>query len=446
LSTLPASRLLVVGSGGREHALAWRLSLEPGIENVFVAPGNAGTARTNKIRNCPIAATDIESLLTFAKTENILLTIVGPEVPLSLGIVDQFQAAGLAIFGPTKAAAELETSKAYTKDFLARHKIPTAHYGIFTAIDPALAYIELHGAPIVVKADGLAAGKGVVVAQSVDEAKAAVRDMLGGKFANAGARVVIEEFLDGEEASYIVIASGTDFVPMASSQDHKRVGDGDSGPNTGGMGAYSPAPIVSPIVEARIQREIIIPTLQGMQAEGRPFSGFLYAGVMIDAAGNPKVLEFNTRMGDPETQPIMSRLKSGLLDTLQAAAAGQLAGQSLQWDARVALGVVLCAAGYPDAVKNGKEISGLSQNDLPNTFGAFSAQVFHAGTQFAQARLASVGADLPDEPIVTAGGRVLCVVGLADSVQGAQQNAYQRADAISWPGCFMRRDIGWRAL
>jgi phosphoribosylamine---glycine ligase len=428
------SKLLVVGAGGREHALAWRLSLEPGVERVFVAPGNAGTARTAKVQNCAIAATDIDSLLAFAKHENILLTIIGPEVPLSLGIVDQFKAAGLSIFGPTQAAAELETSKAYTKDFLARHKIPTAHYGIFTEVEPALAYVDQHGAPIVVKADGLAAGKGVVVAQSLSEAKAAVRDMLGGKFANAGARVVIEEFLVGEEASYIVIACGSDFVPMATSQDHKRVGDGDRGPNTGGMGAYSPAPVVSAEVEARIQEQIIRPTLAGMMAEGRPFTGFLYAGVMIDANGNPKVLEFNTRMGDPETQPIMSRLKSGLLASLQAAAAGRLSGHTLEWDKRTALGVVLCAAGYPDSVQNGEIIRGLSSEDLPSEFGAFSAQVFHAGTAF------------NESDITTAGGRVLCVVGLADDVKTAQQNAYQRVDEITWPGRFMRRDIGWRAL
>jgi phosphoribosylamine---glycine ligase len=430
------SRILLIGSGGREHALAWRLSLDPGVEKVFVAPGNSGTARTNKLENCPIEATDISALIAFAKSADITLTVVGPETPLSLGIVDQFQAQQLAIFGPTQSAAELETSKAYTKDFLARHHIPTAFYGVYTEMEPAFAFIEKHGAPIVVKADGLAAGKGVVVAQSVQEAKLAVRDMLGGKFAGAGARVVIEEFLVGEEASYIVIASGRNFVPLATSQDHKRVGDHDTGPNTGGMGAYSPAPVVSVEVEQRIQAQIIQPTLDGMSDEGRPFIGFLYAGVMIDAAGNPKVLEFNTRMGDPETQPIMARLQSPLLPILQAAANGELTAtdKQLHWDPRTALGVVLCAAGYPEQVEKDLLINGLQANDLPTEQGQSQAHVFHAG------------AKLVNGEVLTDGGRVLSVVTLRESVRAAQTAAYQRADEITWPGRFMRRDIGWRAL
>jgi phosphoribosylamine---glycine ligase len=419
------STILVIGGGGREHALAWRLSLDPGVARVLLAPGNAGTASTAKLSNVAIAATDIAALLAFVQRENVHFTVVGPETPLSLGIVDQFQAAGLPIFGPRQNAAELESSKAFTKGFLTRHQIPTAAYDVFTDVAAAHAYIDRCGAPIVVKADGLAAGKGVVVASSIGEAKAAVSEMLGDS-ATPGARVVIEEFLSGVEASYIVIAAGNDFVPMATSQDHKRVGDGDQGPNTGGMGAYSPAPVVTPNIDARIQAEIIAPTLAGMIDEGRAFSGFLYAGIMIDAAGNPKVLEFNTRMGDPETQPIMARLSSPLLPVLQAAAAGNLAGHTLQWDARAALGVVLCAAGYPAEVRKGDVIAGLDV--------ASAEQVFHAGTK-------QRGAD-----VITDGGRVLCVVGMGADTAEAQRNAYRRADQISWEGRFMRRDIGWRGV
>ena len=418
--------VLVVGSGGREHALAWRLSQDPGVERVLVAPGNAGTARTPKLENSAIAATDIAGLIALVQREAVDFTVIGPETPLSLGIVDQFQAQGLPVFGPRQNAAELESSKAFTKDFLARHQIPTAAYQVFTELEPALAYIDQHGAPIVVKADGLAAGKGVVVATAVAEAKAAVTDMLGGRFA-AGARVVIEEFLSGVEASYIVIAANQDFVPMATSQDHKRVGAGDTGPNTGGMGAYSPARVVTPEIEARIKSEIIAPTLRGMAAEGRPFTGFLYAGIMIDAQNNPRVLEFNTRMGDPETQPILARLASPLLPVLQAAANNTLSGQTLDWDTRVALGVVLCAEGYPGEVRKNDVIVGLVDADA-------ATLVFHAGTK-------ALG-----DAVLTDGGRVLCVVGLGADTQTAKAAAYGRAEKITWPGRFMRPDIGWRAV
>lgn len=423
-------KLLVVGGGGREHALAWRLSKDPNVSEVLLAPGNAGSARTPKLRNVALAATDLDGLSALVEAEQIAFTVVGPETPLSLGIVDHFQAKSLPIFGPRQNAAELESSKAFTKDFLARHGIPTAAYAVFTDASGAHAYIERCGAPIVVKADGLAAGKGVVVAQTVAEAKAAVSEMIGGRFAEAGARVVVEEFLDGVEASYIVIASGTDFVPMATSQDHKRVGDGDTGPNTGGMGAYSPAPVVTAEIEARIRAEIIAPTLAGMRAEGREFTGFLYAGIMINARGEPKVLEFNTRMGDPETQPILARLVSPLLPVLQAASSGSLAGWQLQWDERAALGVVLCAEGYPESVRKNDVIDGLQADDLQS-----DALVFHAGT-----RSDAAG------NVLTDGGRVLCVVALAPALADAQRAAYERADQISWPGRFMRRDIGWRAL
>jgi phosphoribosylamine---glycine ligase len=431
------STILVVGNGGREHALAWRLSQDPGVTRVLVAPGNAGTARTAGVENVAVAASDIAGLIALVRRENVRFTVVGPEIPLSLGIVDQFQAQNLPIFGPRQNAAELETSKAFTKDFLARHAIPTARYAVFTERAPALAYIAHHGAPIVVKADGLAAGKGVVVATSVAQANAAVEEMLGGKFSDAAtqsgqanqARVVIEEFLVGEEASYIVIAANASFVPMATSQDHKRAYDGDMGPNTGGMGAYSPAPVVTPAIEARIQREIIAPTLAGMLLENRPFTGFLYAGVMIDSAGNPKVLEFNTRMGDPETQAILVRLVAPLLPVLEAASAGTLAGHSLQWRNEVAVGVVLCAAGYPEAVEKGLLISG-----LPAAARSANSFVFHAGTK-------ANGAE-----VLTDGGRVLCAVALGADTRSAQANAYACADQISWTGRFMRRDIGWRAL
>ena len=420
--------VLVVGSGGREHALAWRLSLDPGVERVLVAPGNAGTARTPKLENVAIAATDIAGLMALVRREAVDFTVIGPETPLSLGIVDQFEAHSLPVFGPRQNAAELESSKAFTKDFLARHQIPTAAYAVFTELDPALAYIDKHGAPIVVKADGLAAGKGVVVATSVAQAKAAVTGMLGGHFAGAaGARVVIEEFLSGVEASYIVIAANLDFVPMATSQDHKRLGAGDTGPNTGGMGAYSPARVVTPEIEARIQREIIAPTLAGMAAEGRPFTGFLYAGIMIDAQSNPRVLEFNTRMGDPETQAILARLNSPLLPVLQAAANNALAGKTLDWDARVALGVVLCSDGYPSDVRKNDVIEGLNGANG-------STLIFHAGTK------------VHGDTVLTDGGRVLCVVGLGVDTHAAKAAAYARAEQITWPGRFMRPDIGWRAV
>jgi phosphoribosylamine---glycine ligase len=419
--------VLVIGSGGREHALAWRLAQEAEVALVLVAPGNAGTAQEAKVQNRAVAVSDIEGLLRLVETEQVDFTVVGPETPLSLGVVDAFNAKGLAIFGPTKNAAQLESSKAFSKDFLARHQIPTARYQVFTEAQAAINYIRHHGAPIVVKADGLAAGKGVVVAKSVQEAENAVLDMLGGQFGEAGARVIVEEFVDGVEASYIVIASGRDFVPMATSQDHKRVFDGDQGPNTGGMGAYSPAPVVTPEIEALIQRQVIQPTLDGMLAEGAPFCGFLYAGVMISSQGSIKVLEFNTRMGDPETQPILSRLSCSLLAILQAAASGQLAGQSLQWDPRFALGVVLCAEGYPGSVQKGDAIEGLDRQS-PNS------KVFCAGVKHEKGRF------------LTDGGRVLCVVGLGETIQAAQAAAYARADQIQWSGRFMRRDIGWRAL
>ena len=353
------SKVLVIGSGGREHALAWKLAQSPRVTEVLVAPGNAGTATEARCRNVPVKVTDIEGLLALARDEGVSLTVVGPEVPLVAGVVDRFRAAGLRIFGPTAAAAQLEGSKAFAKDFLARHGIPTAFYAVHTDVDAALAYIRSKGAPIVVKADGLAAGKGVIVAMTLDEAEAAVRDMLSGNaFGDAGARVVIEEYLEGEEASFISMVDGTTALPMATSQDHKRVGDGDTGPNTGGMGAYSPAPVVTPEVHARIMREVIAPALAGMAAEGTPYRGFLYAGVMIDAAGAPRVLEFNCRLGDPETQPIMARLRTDLIDLVEQALAGTLDRAEAQWDRRPALTVVLAAAGYPDDPRRGDVITG----------------------------------------------------------------------------------------
>ena len=441
--------ILVIGQGGREHAIAWKLSneLAPG-SRVLVAPGNSGTcaeaidiARARgaaAIENCAVAVNDLHGLLALAKTQAVDFTVVGPEVPLALGIVDLFQAHGLAIFGPSAKAALLEASKSFTKDFLARHHIPTARYAVFTDAQLALDYLAAQSLPIVIKADGLAAGKGVVVAQSAAQAQSAVVDMLAiGQENQSGsdtaevARIVIEEFLPGTEASYIVIASGTDFVALATSQDHKRVGNADTGPNTGGMGAYSPAPVVTAAIEAQIQREIIAPTLAGMKAEGREFCGFLYAGVMIDANGKARVLEFNARLGDPETQPILSRMISPLLPLLKAAAAKKLAALSAPiWDPRCALGVVICASGYPSLVEKGQRISDAAGSAEASEH----SLVFHAGSKSVQGQ------------VFTDGGRVLCVVGLGNSVKSAQNFAYARAAALSWPGSFMREDIGWRAL
>ncbi|AWH26810.1 phosphoribosylamine--glycine ligase [Stenotrophomonas sp. YAU14D1_LEIMI4_1] len=422
-------KILVIGSGGREHALAWKLAQSPQVSEVLVAPGNAGTATEDKCRNVAVKVTDIDGLLALAQSEGVALTVVGPEVPLVAGVVDRFRAAGLRIFGPTAAAAQLEGSKAYAKDFLARHNIPTAFYAVHTEVDAALAYIRDKGAPIVVKADGLAAGKGVIVAMTLAEAEDAVRDMLSGNaFGDAGARVVIEEFLDGEEASFISMVDGVHALPMATSQDHKRVGDGDTGPNTGGMGAYSPAPVVTAEVHARVMREVVNPTVQGMIADGIPFTGFLYAGLMIDASGAPKVIEFNVRFGDPETQPVMLRLQSDLVDLLEAAIDGRLDQVEAQWDPRPSLGVVLAARPYPESPITGDVISGLA--DVPA-----SAKVFHAGTALdAQGQ------------VLSAGGRVLCVAALGDSVRDAQANAYAGVAKVSWANEFHRTDIGWRAI
>jgi phosphoribosylamine--glycine ligase len=414
-------KLLVIGNGGREHALAWKLAQSPRIQCIFVAPGNGGMAHDPDLAN--VAITGVAELVAFAQREKIHLTVVGPEAPLAAGVVDAFRAAGLKIFGPTQAAAQLESSKDFAKAFMLRHGIPTAAYATFTDAPNAHAYIDQHGAPIVVKADGLAAGKGVVVAQTVSEAHSAVDKMLG----EAGARVVIEECLLGEEASFIVLVDGEHVLALATSQDHKRLLDGDLGPNTGGMGAYSPAPIVTPELHARIMREVIMPTVQGMAKDGIPYTGFLYAGVMIDAQSNIKVLEFNCRMGDPETQPIMLRLKSDLLTLLEHAVAGTLNKVEAEWDRRAALGVVMAAAGYPDSPRKGDVISGLPPKGE-------DAMVFHAGTQ-------SVGRD-----VLTSGGRVLCVTALGDTVKIAQRRAYEIADQIKFAGVQMRRDIGYRAI
>lgn len=422
-------KILVIGSGGREHALAWKLAQSPRVSEVIVAPGNAGSATEGKCRNVAIKVTDIDGLLKLAQDEAVGLTVVGPEVPLVLGVVDRFREAGLRIFGPTAAAAQLEGSKAFAKDFLARHGIPTAYYAVHTEVDSALAYLHEKGAPIVIKADGLAAGKGVIVAMTMEEAEAAVRDMLSGNaFGDAGARVVIEEFLEGEEASFISMVDGRIALPMATSQDHKRVGDGDTGPNTGGMGAYSPAPVVTPEVHARVMREVVEPTVAGMIADGVPFTGFLYAGLMIDADGAPKVIEFNVRFGDPETQPVMLRLQSDLVDLVEAAIDGALAGVEAQWDPRPSLGVVLAAKPYPETPITGDVISGLG--DVPA-----SAKVFHAGTALDA-----------DGNVVSAGGRVLCVAALGDSVGDAQKHAYAGVAKIHWANEFHRNDIGWRAI
>ncbi|MNJ23185.1 Phosphoribosylamine--glycine ligase [compost metagenome] len=422
-------KVLIIGNGGREHALAWKAKQSPMVTRVFVAPGNAGTAHEGSIENVAIEATDIQALLAFAKAQQIGLTIVGPEAPLVKGVVDAFRAEGLAIFGPTAAAAQLEGSKAFAKDFLARHAIPTADYQNFTEVEPALAYLREKGAPIVIKADGLAAGKGVIVAMTLEEAEAAVRDMLSGNaFGDAGARVVIEEFLDGEEASFIVMVDGEHVLPMATSQDHKRVGDGDTGLNTGGMGAYSPAPVVTDAVHQKVMEQVIMPTVRGMAAEGNVYTGFLYAGLMIDPQGNPKVIEFNCRFGDPETQPIMLRMRSDLVELCLAACAGKLDQVEAIYDPRVAIGVVLAAGGYPGDYQQGKPISGLPVEE------ASGEKVFHAGSQLA------------GDTIVTAGGRVLCATALGHTVAEAQQRAYQLAGRIQWDGVFYRKDIGWRAI
>lgn len=423
-------KVLVIGAGGREHALAWRIAQSPQVQEVLVAPGNAGTAREDKCRNVAVGATEIDRLLQLVRDEGVALTVVGPEAPLVAGVVDRFRAEGLRIFGPTAAAAQLEGSKAFAKDFLARHGIPTAYYAVFTDTLPALAYVREKGAPIVVKADGLAAGKGVIVAMTLAEAEAAIHDMLAGNaFGAAGARVVIEEFLEGEEASFISMVDGRTALPMATSQDHKRVGDGDTGPNTGGMGAYSPAPVVTPEVHARVMREVVEPTVRGMIADGVPFTGFLYAGLMIDDQGAPKVIEFNVRFGDPETQPVMLRLQSDLVDLVQAAIDGRLDTVQAEWDARPSLGVVMAAAHYPDTPRAGDVIQGL---DAPQDA---DAKVFHAGTRLGD-----------DGQVLTSGGRVLCVAALGSSVGDAQQRAYQALDKIHWQGEFHRRDIGWRAI
>ncbi|AJE14361.1 MULTISPECIES: phosphoribosylamine--glycine ligase [Stutzerimonas] len=421
--------VLIIGSGGREHALAWKVAQDPRVEKVFVAPGNAGTALEAKCENVAIDVLAIEQLADFAAT-NVQLTIVGPEAPLVKGVVDLFRSRGLSIFGPTAGAAQLEGSKAFTKDFLARHDIPTAAYQNFTEVEPALAYLRERGAPIVIKADGLAAGKGVIVAMTLAEAEEAVRDMLSGNaFGDAGARVVIEEFLDGEEASFIVMVDGENVLPMATSQDHKRVGDGDTGPNTGGMGAYSPAPVVTPAVHQRVMDEIIYPTVRGMAAEGNVYTGFLYAGLMIDKSGAPKVIEFNCRFGDPETQPIMCRLESSLILLIEAAQAKALNKVEATWDPRPTLGVVLAAGGYPGDYAKGDVIDGLDEA------AALDGKVFHAGTALdAEGR------------VVTAGGRVLCATAIGESVEQAQQQAYRLAEKIRWNGMFYRKDIGYRAI
>ena len=419
-------KILVVGSGGREHALAWKLAQSERVQVVYVAPGNGGTALDARLQN--IAITDPLALAEFVQKEHIELTVVGPEIPLAAGIVNIFRDRGLKIFGPTREAAQLESSKDFAKAFMQRHAIPTAEYQTFSDAAAAHEYIDLKGAPIVIKADGLAAGKGVVVAMNADEAHAAVDMMLSDNtFGDAGARVVIEEFLAGEEASFIVMVDGKDILPLASSQDHKRLKDHDQGPNTGGMGAYSPAPIVTPALHARVMREIIDPTVQGMARDGIPFSGFLYAGLMIDDKGNPKTLEFNCRMGDPETQPIMARLKSDLVTVMEHATNGTLGSVELEWDRRTALGVVLAAAGYPDAPRKGDIITGIPA-ETPDCI------TFHAGTT------------LQDRTLTTSGGRVLCVVGLGDSVKMAQKQAYEAIDKIHFDGAQYRSDIGWRAI
>lgn len=420
--------ILIIGNGGREHALAWKAAQSPLAKNVYVAPGNAGTAQEPNLTNVDISATDVDGLVAFARANNIGLTIVGPEAPLVLGVADAFNAAGLTIFGPAKGAAQLEGSKAFTKDFLARHHIPTADYQNFTEVEPALAYLDKTGAPVVIKADGLAAGKGVIVAMTLKEAQDAVHDMLAGNaFGDAGHRIVIEEFLTGEEASFIVMVDGKNVVPMATSQDHKRVGDNDTGPNTGGMGAYSPAPVVTDAVHQRVMEKVIYPTVEGMAAEGHTYQGFLYAGLMIDEQGEPKVIEFNCRFGDPETQPIMMRLQSDLVELCLAGVQGKLAGKTSQWDPRPALGVVMAAGGYPGDYRKGDVIEGLDIQEA-------NCKVFQAGTA------------LKNGAVVTDGGRVLCVTALGEDIAQAQKRAYTALQHIHWNNAFCRSDIGYRAI
>lgn len=422
-------KVLIIGNGGREHALAWKAAQDTNVQQVFVAPGNAGTELEPGITNVDIGVLDLDKLVAFATEEKIDLTIVGPEAPLVAGVVDRFEAADLAIFGPSQAAAQLEGSKAFTKDFLARHNIPTAEYQNFTEIEPAKAYVREKGAPIVVKADGLAAGKGVILAATEQEAFEAIDDMLAGNaFGEAGHRVVIEEFLTGEEASFIVMVDGKNILPLATSQDHKARDNGDKGPNTGGMGAYSPAPVVTAEIHDRAMNEVIRPTVEGMAAEGNTYKGFLYAGLMIDSDGTPKVLEYNCRFGDPETQPIMMRLQSSLAELCLAGAKGKLDSQSVDWDSRTALGVVLAAGGYPASYRKGDEITGISAANSD------TCKVFHAGTQ------------LEGEAVLTNGGRVLCVTALGENTQQAQQAAYQAVDKVQWNDVYYRTDIGHRAI
>lgn len=421
--------ILIIGSGGREHALAWKSAQSDHVDTVFVAPGNAGTATESKCANVTIDTMDFLALATFAKDNNVGLTIVGPEAPLVEGVVDYFAEQGLRCFGPNKGAAQLEGSKAFTKDFLARHNIPSAAYETFTEIEPALLYIKSRGAPIVIKADGLAAGKGVIVALTETEAADAVRDMLAGNaFGEAGHRVVIEDFLEGEEASFIVMVDGKNILPMATSQDHKRAGDGDEGPNTGGMGAYSPAPVVTPAIYQRIMDEVIKPTVAGMAAEGNDYTGFLYAGLMINPAGEPRVIEYNCRFGDPETQPIMMRLRGDLITMCNSALDGTLDDTVVEWDPRPSIGVVLAAGGYPGDYAKANLISGLDKCDTSE------AKVFHAGTK------------LENGQVVTSGGRVLCATALGNSVTEAQQKAYQQVNTLSWDNMYFRKDIGYRAI
>ncbi len=423
-------KVLVIGNGGREHALAWKAAQSPQVDEVFVAPGNAGTLGEAHLTNIDIGVTDIPALLQFVKQNKVELTIVGPEAPLVAGVVDSFRAEGLKIFGPTQGAAQLEGSKAFTKDFLARHNIPTAAYENFTEIEPAIAYIKQQGAPIVVKADGLAAGKGVIVAETEQQAIVAVEDMLAGnRFGEAGHRVVIEEFLSGEEASFIVMVDGKNILPLATSQDHKARDNGDKGPNTGGMGAYSPAPVVTDAITEKVMQSVIRPTIDGMAAEGNEYTGFLYAGLMISADGELKVLEYNCRFGDPETQPIMMRLQSDLVELCQSAIEQKLDTITAQWDSRAAVGIVLASGGYPDDYDKGHIINGLDQVNSDNS------KVFHAGT-----------ASNDKGQVITSGGRVLCMVALGDTVSEAQQQVYQKTTKIHWPDMFYRTDIGYRAI